>query len=76
MNVPLDALALAELEAVAKLEPSAGPLNFITPVGRFERPTEELGTNEEAPILDAGPVVIPCCPYGGKYVGAGVDTDG
>lgn len=69
MNVPLDALALTEFEAIAKLEPSAGPLNFTTSVvGKFERSPEELGKNEDAPTFDAAdvPVIVPCCPYGGK----------
>lgn len=76
MNVPLDALALAELEAVAKLEPPAGPLNFTTPVdGMFKKSAEELGENEGASAFNVGdnPAIAPCCPYGGKYVGAGVD---
>lgn len=73
--VALDELALAILEAVAKLELSAGPLNFTTPVvERFGRPPEGLGLNEETPAFEAA--MTPCCPYGGKYVGAGVDIDG
>lgn len=72
VNVPLDASALAE--AVAKFVPSAGPLNFITPVTGLKEPPEDEGT----PAFDVADesAKAPCCPYGGKYVGAGVDIIG
>ena len=68
MRIQLKALALAELEAVAKLESPAGPLNFITPEGvtdkleRPERPPTELAGNEETPALDVTDDPVPCCP--------------
>lgn len=76
MNVPLDASALAE--AVAKFESPAGPLNFITPVPRLKEPPEGLRKDEGAPAFDVADASAkaPCCPYGGKYVGAGVDIIG
>lgn len=68
VNIQLKALALAELEAVAKLVSPAGPLNFTTPEGiidkfeRSEEPPGKLAGNEEAPALDIADDPASCCP--------------
>lgn len=70
MYVPLD--ALAELEAVATL----GPLNFTTlDVGKLAVVAGTPAAKVDIPSTFDIPTE-PRCPYGGKYVGAGVDITG